>query len=256
MDLAGSTPDAAPDPRFTTVTFADTSAVSNYNGGTVTFTQRIHGWGSGIISVNYTYSHGFDEVSNGGLLPFVASSNVSPLTPQIPGNYRNNYGPTDYDVRNYLSVNYVWQVPIRRMLGGHGWAPLVDGWQVSGAIFARSGTPYTVIDSSFTGVNNYGNTFYGTFDGGAVASCGTGAAFAGVGAGGTPCLTSDQFSEDGFAPNGSRNKFRGPGYTDVDFSVIKNTTIPHWERANFGIAFQIFNLLNHPNFDQPINDLS
>ena len=52
------------------------------------------------------------------------------------------------------------------------------------------------------------------------------------------------------------NKFRGPGYTDVDFSVIKNTKIPHWERANFGLGFQFFNLLNHPNFDQPVNDLA
>ena len=93
----------------------------------------------GVISANYTYSHAFDEVSNGGLLPFVYNTNISPLTPQIPGNYRNNYGPADYDVRNYFSLNYVWQVPIRKALGGRGWAPLVDGWQVSGAIFARSG---------------------------------------------------------------------------------------------------------------------
>jgi hypothetical protein len=254
--LPFSLPAEATDPRFSTVTFADTHAVSNYNGVTGTFTQRIHGWGSGVISASYTYSHGFDEVSNGGLLPFVASSNVSPLTPQIPGNYRNNYGSSDYDVRNYFTLSYVWQVPIRRMLGGHGWAPLVEGWQVSGAIFARSGLPYTVIDSSFTGTNNYNNTIYGTFDGSAVPSCGTSAASLGAGGTGTPCLSATQFSEPDFAPYGARNRFRGPGYTDVDFSVIKNTKIPHWERGSLGLGVQFFNLFNHPNFDQPVNDLA
>ena len=115
----------------------------------------------------------------------------SVLTPQIPGNYRNNYGPADYDVRNYFSLNYVWQVPIRRMMGGHGWAPLVDGWQLSGAIFARSGLPYTAIDSAFTGANNYFGSVYPNIE---VApqsfNCGKAAAFAGVGNGGAPCLTS------------------------------------------------------------------
>ena len=97
----GVLPATVPDARFSEVQFADTHSVSNYNGMTASFTQRIHGWGEGIISANYTWSHAFDEVSNGGLLPFVYSTNISPLTPQIPGNYRNNYGPADYDVRNY-----------------------------------------------------------------------------------------------------------------------------------------------------------
>ena len=256
----GVLPATVPDARFSEVQFADTHSVSNYNGMTASFTQRIHGWGEGVISANYTWSHAFDEVSNGGLLPFVYNTNISPLTPQIPGNYRNNYGPADYDVRNYFSLNYVWQVPIRKALGGRGWAPLVDGWQVSGAIFARSGTPYTVLDSAFTGLNNYFGSVYPNFAGGPTG-CGTSAAYAGVnGVEAGSCVTEAQFPQAGgaetsFGVNGLRNKFRGPGYTDVDFSVAKNTAIPHWESAHFGIAFQMFNLFNHPNFDQPSNDV-
>jgi len=261
----GVLPVAPVDTRFSEVQWANTASRSNYNGVTVTFTRRITGWGSGVLSGSYTYSHSFDEVSNGGLLPFVLSTNVSPLSPQIPGNYRNNYGPSDYDVRNYANVNYVWQVPIRRMMFGHGWAPLVDGWQVSGAIFVRSGLPYTVIDGGIDGAlgsNNYFAAVYPTFLGGPVPSCGTSAAFAGAtgGATGTPCLSASQFpattTETGFGPNGLRNKFRGPGYTDTDFTIMKNTKIPHWERGQLGIGAQFFNLFNHPNFDQPVNDIS
>ncbi len=47
---------------------------------------------------------------------------------------------------------------------------------------------------------------------------------------------------------GLRNKFRGPGYWNTDFTVQKQTQIPHWEKGQFGLAFQFFNLFNHPNF--------
>ena len=29
----------------------------------------------------------------------------------------------------------------------------------------------------------------------------------------------------------------------------------NWEGAKFGVGFQFFSLLNHPNFDQPIGDI-
>ena len=56
--------------------------------------------------------------------------------------------------------------------------------------------------------------------------------------------------------NGTRNKYRGPQYVNTDFTIFKNTTIPHWERGKLGIGFQFFNLFNHPNFAFPVNDTS
>jgi hypothetical protein len=53
-----------------------------------------------------------------------------------------------------------------------------------------------------------------------------------------------------------RNRFRGPGYVDTDFAIMKNTRIPRWENAIFGIGFQFFNLFNHPNFGLPDSDIS
>ena len=125
---------------------------------------------------------------------------------------------------------------------GTAGAPLEVGVAAFGRYLCASGLPYTVVDTSLTGTNNYNNTFYGTFDGSAVPGCGSSAAQLGAIGTNTPCLSSSQFSENDFAPYGARNRFRGPGYTDVDFSVIKNTKIPHWERGSLGLGAQFFNL--------------
>lgn len=95
----------------------------------------------GIFQANYTYGHAFDEVSNGGLVPFAFGSS---LAPQDPNNIRGSYGSADYDVRHSFNANYVWEVPVKAALGGHRPPYVVKGWH-SGTIFARTGFPYTVI---------------------------------------------------------------------------------------------------------------
>jgi hypothetical protein len=245
------------DPRFGTVSLLDTGGVSNYEGVTFSFKHNINGgWGKGVFQANYTYSHAFDDVSNGGN-PNVFFALTSITSAINPFNTQQNYGPSDYDVRHYFSSSYVWELPVRRALFGHGWAPLVDGWQVSGTIFVRSGLPYSVVDGGLDGLlsaQGYGGSVLPQFLGGPIASCGAGAA-----TGVMPCLTTAQFvpstTEASFI-GGLRNIFRGPGYWNTDFTVQKQTQIPHWEKGQFGLAFQFFNLFNHPNFAQPNNDLT
>jgi hypothetical protein len=55
----------------------------------------------------------------------------------------------------------------------------------------------------------------------------------------------------GFAQG--RNRFRGPGFVNMDFSITKNTKMPHWENASLSIGFQFFNFFNHANFGFPDN---
>ena len=52
--------------------------------------------------------------------------------------------------------------------------------------------------------------------------------------------------------NTRRNQFYGPGQTQVDFSVFKNTRIPSISE-NFNVQFraEFFNILNHTNFLSP-----
>ena len=245
------------DPRFGTVSLLDTSGISNYEGVTFSFKHNINGgWGKGVVLANYTYSHAFDDVSNGGD-PNVFFSGTSVTFAVNPFNIRDNYGPSDYDVRHYFNASYVWELPLRRALLGHGWAPLVDGWQVSGTIFARSGLPYSVVDGGLAGIlsaQNFGGVVLPQFLGGPTSNCGEGAA-----TGVTPCLTVAQFvpstTEKNFV-GGLRNIFRGPNYWNTDFTAQKLTKIPRWEKGEFGVAFQFFNLLNHPNSNLPNNDLT
>jgi hypothetical protein len=131
------------DPRFGEVTEINANGVSNYGGMVVSFQHRFSGWSQGLFQANYTYSHAFDEVSNGGLFSFTFGSS---LNPQDPNNLHGAYGSADYDVRHSLNANYVWEVPVKAALRGRGSDYLVKGWQVSGTIFARTGFPYTVFD--------------------------------------------------------------------------------------------------------------
>jgi hypothetical protein len=127
----------------------DTKGISNYNGMVVSFQHRFSRWSQGLFQANYTYGHALDEVSNGGTAPF-SNWARQPFTvnSQDPNNLHGAYGPADYDVRHSFNGSYVWEVPIKTAMRGHGPNFLVNGWQVSGAIFARTGLPYTVLDIS------------------------------------------------------------------------------------------------------------
>jgi hypothetical protein len=250
--------------QFSAVTDVQSAGISNYNGIVASYKHRFSGWGNGVFQLNYTYSHALDNDSNGGFSPFTVTAIQNP---ENPFNVKQNYGDADYDVRHSVNGNYVWELPIRRALMGHGWKPLVDGWQVSGAIFFRTGLPFSAVDVKLASELS-GNNFFGPIFPIPVASAlGThcnSERFAGPNA--VPCLTVSTATtpgdfpvpttENGFGPQGLRNAFRGPSYFDTDFSFTKKTKIPGWERGELQVGLQFFNLFNHPNFSQPIDDIS
>jgi hypothetical protein len=272
------------DPRFSGVTQFNADAVSNYNGMVVSIQHRFSGWSEGQLQANYTYGHAFDEVSNGGLFTFAQGGS---LYPQDPHNLRGSYGPAEYDVRHSFNASYVWEVPAKAILRGHGYDSLVKGWQVSGTIFARAGFPYTIFDfaeSSQLVQNNYFGPLYAVPAGplGSGLPCGEGAA---IPFAPHPCqppqvlpngkpnpsaLFVQTRCETGFnagnlpGPSGpcsgpavafaqGRNRFRGPTYFNTDFAIMKNTKIPGRENVLLGIGFQFFNFFNHPNLGFPDN---
>ena len=265
----GSLPATAPNSQLIEMTAVQSSNVSNYNGLTASYQHRFSGWGGGgIFQFNYTYSHAFDLISNGGFNPF---NGISTAALANPYNAYVNYGPADYDARHVINANYVWQIPVRRALGGHGWAPLVDGWQVSGAVFYRTGFPYTIIDGQQeTNLNalNFFGPYWPTPNNAVAINCGS-EIHAGPNA--VPCYSVSQpvgntcvvavpgdFPIPGcgtaLSQKGFRNNYRGPSYWDTDFSFMKSTKIPKWESAQFQLGLQFFNLFNHPNFNLPVNN--
>jgi hypothetical protein len=53
--------------------------------------------------------------------------------------------------------------------------------------------------------------------------------------------------------NERRNSLRGPGLTNVNFSLGKNFII--WRQVNFQLRGDATNLLKHPSFSQPNNNI-
>jgi hypothetical protein len=273
------------DARFRGVTQFNSDAVSNYHGMVASFRHQFTGWGGGEFQANYTYGHAFDEVSNGGILAFTSGGS---LFPQDSRNLRSSYGPAEYDVRHSLNAKYVWELPLKSVLQGHGADSLLNGWQISGTIFARTGLPYSVFDVAETG-NLNGNNIFGPIYAVPAAPlratmppCGKGAF---VLSPSTPCLPPQLLSDSTTPSPGAlflqsgcetgfntghlgaagvcdgrlvsfaqgRDHFRGPSYFNTDFTIMKNTKIPRWENAELGIGAQFFNFFNHPKFGFPDN---
>ena len=232
-------PATAPTSNFGQVNRVFSDASSNFNGLVLSAARR----GRALtLQFNYAYGHALDEISNGGFDAF----GTNPENPINPYDLRQNYGNSDYDVRHYISGNYVINIP-------HFGGPkiLTDGWLLAGTVFHSTGYPYSYIDSSTP--LNYAGSILGmqTQKGGFNSHCG-GGKHAGVNA--VPCDSANFFAPATAFAQQRRNQLFGPNYTDSDLDVAKSIKMPRWESASVKLGVQFFNVFNHPNFSQPLND--
>ena len=253
------------DPRFGAVTQLNTGAKSHYNGLQLTADKRL---AKGLqFTANYTWSHCMDTVSNGGFLPFSAGGILQPL----PGRLQRQYGPCDYDVRHNFTFQYVYQLPWKVKSRQLGYA--VNGWQVSGSAFRRSGIPFSVLSTPYSangnGIVQGGGPQYANYVGG------TSAYEKNSVPGATQPGTLQWLNPDAFAStvdprtgacaggdsvkncqfgNLGRNSLRGPFFTSGDLYITK--WFPLNERVKLRMDGQFFNVLNHANFGLPILGLA
>ena len=252
-------PTAPPNPALGSVTQYFSAGTANYNGLTLSLQRRLSAGLS--FNLNYTWSHALDIVSNGGVTnePFgILVTDPSITTPQNPFNIRGNYGNSDYDVRHYLSATMVFSDVFRRAKFHWGPNRIFSGWTLSSNWFYRTGLPFTIVDSNaltpLLGLNFGGNSAV-------FASPVTNLPGTCTNAVDTPCLTAAQFAPSAGAATGPtgfgtirRNSIYGPHFFDVDASLMKD--IPINDRVTFSFGAQAYNLFNHPNFDQPVNDIA
>jgi len=243
-------PSTATDPRFSTVTELQTIATSNYSGVVVSAQHR---FGHGLqASANYTYSHALDDVSDNGFSAASSGTDASIVFPQTPLDPHANYGNSDYDVRHSFNASYIWTPAIGSWIGRG--KRIFDGWSFAGTFFVRSGLPFTAVDTATTatlGKFNYGGTVFAGYLGGAQPGCSDPT---------SPCLVASDFSSAGTLTgfgNQRRNQFRGPGFFNTDLSILKSTRIRlYGEGQELVVGASFFNILNHPNFDQPTADVA
>jgi Carboxypeptidase regulatory-like domain len=250
----------SPDPRFGAVTQFSTGANSHYNGLQMTAMKR---FGNGLMGqLNYTWSRCMDTVSNGGFLQFSAGGILSPL----PGDLARDYGPCDYDIRNNLNAQYVYQLPLK--VGNRRLGYALNGWQVSGTVFWHSGIPFSVLSTPYSAngngiVNGSGPQFASVVPGvplyehnpisgvtqpGTVQWLNPDAFVSTVDPSTGACLGGDSPKNCQFG-NLGRNALRGPNFTWSDFYLTK--WFPLTERVKMRFDIQFFNVFNHPNFSLP-----
>lgn len=243
-------PSVAPDPRVSAVQQLTNNGFSNYDGLVASVQQNL--WHGLTARLNYTYSHAMDNISNGGILPFSLGNAIeSQISPNNPA---AQYASSDYDARHQISANYVWDLPIKPANRFVNF--VAGGWQIAGTFFYRTGFPFSMIDG-LQGVAFIPNNL--VFDGAPLATTllapnqGAPTSF------GASCATKACFTTADFATATdfnayARNMFRGPGYFNTDMNLMK--TFSYRERYRFMIGANFFNLLNHPNFQNPVSNNS
>ncbi len=202
------------------ITQVEGTGNSSYNALWITVTRRFSR--SLQLNASYTWSKSIDYNS--------LSSPPTVVTVQDSYDLRNDRGLSDFDARHRLVLSGIYELPFR---GNR----IKDGWQLAAIIQVQSGNPVNIVTTNST-VNGVANTLRPDVSG-PVAIIGEVAKW---------------FDTNAFTPVAQfgslgRNVVIGPGFSNVDFSVIKNTKLD--ENLELQFRAEVFDLLNHASFGQP-----
>ncbi len=156
------------------------------------------------------------------------------------------WGPSSYDRRHVLTFHYIYDLPFWREPQGvlHN---LLGGWQVSGATFLRTGTPFSVLrtnDIAGVGDGAFGQPFNLVGD----PHAGTNPTLSkGAGLDNNLWFNPAAFTAPppGTFGNSPRNLLRNPGQQQWDIALFKNFRLGGPRFVQFRAEF--FNFPNHPN---------
>jgi hypothetical protein len=236
--------DPPTNPSVQLANLIDNTSSSNYNALQVQFQRRLSRGVQALAS--YTFSHSIDDASAGS---FGVGSNLG-----LPGSHQNR-GNSDFDIRNAFTAGVTWDIPTSRRNAFT--KTILGGWSIDQFILARSAPPVDLVDE-----NLY------LFDGGINANIrpdlvpGQSPFLYGAQYAGGKALNAAAFADPPSDPNTgsplrqgnlSRNSLRGFGATEWDFAVHREFPVHEILRLQF--RAEMFNVLNHPNFGPPNNEL-
>ncbi len=202
------------------VTQAEGSGNSSYQALWVTANQRP---ARGLqFNASYTWSKSIDY----------NSFSTQGIVVQDSYNLRGDRGLSDFDARHRFVWSAIYELPFKG-------TQLVEGWQLAAIVQAQSGNPLNIVTSNAT-INGVANTLRPDLTG-PITIIGD---------------VERWFDTSVFTPVArfgslGRNVVIGPGFSNTDFSVIKNTRLGEKMRLEFRAEF--FDLFNHANFGQPGN---
>ena len=237
-------PDALrPFPGYSTIIEGQNWGGAFYHSMQVNLKRRLT---NGLLfGAAYTWSKSLDYGSSNGTSLPNAYSNA------------NFYGPSDFDTRHVLVINYVWDIPYATKASNRFVRTTLGDWQFSGTLQGQSGRPQTIsqnTDRAGVGpgsgnqlwvVSRTPNLPHQFSPGGKT----TNQWYEGVGAGIwslAPVGT--------FAPRGLRGIVYGPGFQSYSAALQKAFhIIPSHENHQLVFRAEAFNYVNHPNLDNPDN---
>ena len=214
-----------------------------------------------LVGAQYSWSHNLTDAQSDG------------TTLQNPNCLRCDKGPADFDLRQSATIDAYYRVPLGR--GARHWTGgaagyLLAGWNLGSIFGIRTGAPVNVVlqrsDIAFVDA------------GGQEVAAGTPGAFPvldtpqgggtygtlrpSVVAGVNPYLNQRlnlfnplAFSVPQFGTYGNLgwNALRGPGFSQTDFQITRSFRFS--DRTTLAFRVDCYNLLNQPNFAQPVATL-
>ena len=233
----------------------ESSFNANYNSLQTSLTKRL-GHGLEFLG-SYTWSRNLDQTSGS------SGSNVfeEHLVTNDQTDFRQAYGPTDFDRTHRAVLSLVYNTSFARHLPGL-MPRIVGDWQISTIAVAQSGIPITILDDSAGSV--YGNYPFENRAqlSGTASPTTSGSLFSRVLNG---YLNAAAFAPAPEAPNGTGpfdtdfgnspvGLVRGPHQRNVDMAVER--TFPLSERNKLVFRTEFFNLTNTANFNNPNNNIA
>jgi len=211
-------------PNYGSINQLNSIGTSNYNA--LQSTLRLRAWHGLTTQIAYTWAHALDEITAyRGAIPYDSN------------NLKAEYGNGDFDTRHNFSATLVWAIPG----SAHGPRWLTHDWSVNSLMTFHGGQPldeyrtgYDIIGSPFAGVSHKFSKSGVTWINPA-AFC-------------LPALDGGDGSCTGpnvFGGTLRRNQIYGPGFSDLDLSVLKG--IPITERVKAQFRIEMFNVFNRVN---------
>ena len=225
----------------------DAVSHSEYNALWVTATKSLTHGLQFLFTYNWTKSEDLNSLGSQGGYALQDSSN--PTT---------SFGLSDFDTRHRIAANAVWDVPGKHF--AHVNDRFLSGFRLSGIEQWQTGNPVNIVNTStYTGVSGLIHpslvgkivrtkiettsavTFFQAPNCNAVVTPGCVLLNTGT-------LNGTAFTPSGFG-NIKRNSVTGPGFSNLDISLEKNTKIT--ERLNLQLRVDAFDVANHPSFANP-----
>jgi Carboxypeptidase regulatory-like domain len=241
--------------QYATNAFVTNLGSSSYNGMLVSLRKRLS---QGLqFDFNYSLSHSIDNQSS------ISNTATGGLICDIR-DLRACRGNSDFDIRHLINVNGIYELPFGRgkAIGGNARGvvnTLIGGWQLGGIFTYRSGLPFSLTTGAFpVGFVNPGFAALNSSDTSALqqqindATDGSGSIqfFANQAA----AQSAVRFTQNG--GNGNRNVLRGPGFWNVDTSLLKNFSLPWSETHSLQFRWESYNAFNNNGFALPLTNIS